>query len=152
MSTILWLIPLIPLIGAIINGTIGPKLGERLSSGIAILSVIAAFIAAITVVAGVSSSPGHFVESNTVAWMSVPGTPLSIPFSFHVDPLNGGMLLVITGVGALIHIYSASYMHGDKGYSRYFAYLNLFVFFMAVLVMAGNLPLLFVGWEGVGLA
>lgn len=152
MSTILWLVPLIPLIGAIINGTIGSKLGERLSSGIAILSVIGAFIAAIAVVGGVSSSPGHFVESNAVAWMSVPGTPLSIPFSFHVDPLNGGMLLVITGVGALIHIYSASYMHGDKGYSRYFAYLNLFVFFMAVLVMAGNLPLLFVGWEGVGLA
>ena len=152
MSTMLWLIPLIPLIGAIINGTIGPKLGERLSSGIAILSVIGAFIAAITVVSGVSSSAGHSVESDAVTWMAVPGTSLAIPFSFHVDPLNGGMLLVITGVGALIHIYSASYMHGDKGFSRYFAYLNLFVFFMAVLVMAGNLPLLFVGWEGVGLA
>ena len=152
MSTILWLVPLIPLIGAIVNGFIGPKLSERISSGIAILSVIAAFVAAIMVVGAVSSSPVHFVESDTVAWMSVPGTTLSIPFTFHVDPLNGGMLLVITGVGALIHIYSASYMHGDKGFSRYFAYLNLFVFFMAVLVMAGNLPLLFVGWEGVGLA
>lgn len=152
MSTILWLVPLIPLIGAIVNGFIGPKLSERISSGIAILSVIAAFVAAIMVVGAVSSRPVHFVESDTVAWMSVPGTTLSIPFTFHVDPLNGGMLLVITGVGALIHIYSASYMHGDKGFSRYFAYLNLFVFFMAVLVMAGNLPLLFVGWEGVGLA
>ena len=152
MSTMLWLIPLIPLVGAIINGTIGSKLGERMSSGIAILSVLGAFIAAITVVSSVASSAGHFVESDAVAWMTVPGTALSIPFSFHVDPLNGGMLLVITGVGALIHIYSASYMHGDKGFSRYFAYLNLFVFFMAVLVMAGNLTLLFVGWEGVGLA
>lgn len=152
MSTIMWLIPLIPLVGSIINGTVGHKLGERLSSSIAILSVVGAFIASIAVVSAVGSSSEHFIDSSSVTWMSVPGTALSIQFNFHVDPLNGGMLLVITGVGALIHIYSASYMHGDKGYSRYFSYLNLFVFFMAVLVMAGNLPLLFVGWEGVGLA
>jgi NADH-quinone oxidoreductase subunit L len=152
MSTILWLVPLIPLIGALINGTIGSKLGERLSSTVAILSVIGAFIASIAIVSAVGSSAGHFVDSGAMTWMTVPGTSLAIQFNLHVDPLNGGMLLVITGVGALIHIYSASYMHGDKGFSRYFAYLNLFVFFMAVLVMAGNLPLLFVGWEGVGLA
>lgn len=152
MSTIMWLIPLIPLIGALINGTIGSKLGEKLSSTVAILSVIGAFIASIAVVSAVGSSTSHFVDSNALTWITVPGTPLALHFDLHVDPLNGGMLLVITGVGALIHIYSASYMHGDKGFSRYFAYLNLFVFFMAVLVMAGNLPLLFVGWEGVGLA
>ena len=152
MSTIMWLVPVIPLIGALINGTIGSKLGERLSSTVAILSVIGAFIASIAVVSAVAGSAGHSVDSGAMTWMTVPGTSLAIQFNLHVDPLNGGMLLVITGVGALIHIYSASYMHGDKGFSRYFAYLNLFVFFMAVLVMAGNLPLLFVGWEGVGLA
>lgn len=152
MSTILWLVPLIPLIGALINGTIGSKLGEKLSSTVAILSVIGAFIASIAVVSAVGGSSNHAVDSGVLTWITVPGTSLAVDFILHVDPLNGGMLLVITGVGALIHIYSASYMHGDKGFSRYFAYLNLFVFFMAVLVMAGNLPLLFVGWEGVGLA
>ncbi len=86
---------------------------------------------------------------NLGSWISIGN--LNIPFSFVVDPLSLIMILLITGVGFLIHIYSISYMSQDKGITRYFAYLNLFVFMMLVLVLADNLPLLFVGWEGVGL-
>ena len=88
----------------------------------------------------------HFTLTN---WFSAGN--LTIPFAFLVDHLSILMMLVITGVGSLIHIYSIGYMHGDEGFNRFFAYLNLFVFFMLILVMADNYVLMFVGWEGVGL-
>src|SRR5690606_4572523 len=75
----------------------------------------------------------------------------SVSFSFLIDPLSILMMLIITGVGFLIHVYSTGYMHGDGGYNRFFAYLNLFIFFMLLLVMGDNYLLMFVGWEGVGL-
>ena len=78
--------------------------------------------------------------------------PIHVDFSFVLDQLSLVMLLVVTGVGFLIHVYSVGYMHDDPGYARYFSYLNLFLFFMTVLVLAGNILLMFVGWEGVGLA
>ena len=84
------------------------------------------------------------------SWISVGS--LHVDFSFVLDQLSLTMLLIVTGVGFLIHVYSVGYMHGDKGYWRYFAYMNLFLFFMTLLVLAGNVLLMFVGWEGVGLA
>ena len=90
------------------------------------------------------------IEANAPAWISVGN--LHVDFGSVVDPLSLTMLLIVTGVGFLIHVYSVGYMHGDKGYWRYFAYLNLFLFFMTLLVQAGNILLMFVGWEGVGLA
>ena len=79
------------------------------------------------------------------------GADIPIDVKFSIDALNGVMMLVVTGVGFLIHLYATSYMADDKGYARFFAYLNLFVFSMLVLILGDNLPLLFVGWEGVGL-
>src|ERR1019366_4301405 len=79
------------------------------------------------------------------------GQTIPIDVKFGIDQLNGIMMLVVTGVGFLIHLYASTYMAGDKGYARFFAYLNLFIFSMLVLILADNLPLLFVGWEGVGL-
>ena len=83
-------------------------------------------------------------------WINI-GT-LHVDFSFVLDQLSLVMLLVVTGVGFLIHVYSVGYMHDEEGYARYFCYLNLFLFFMTVLVLAGNALVMFVGWEGVGLA
>lgn len=152
MENIVWFIALIPLLGFVVNALFGNKWKEAASSGVAIVSVLLAFMLSVVVFLKVAADPSHSVESSVLPWLAASGIELSIPFQLHIGPLNSGMLLVITGVGTLIHIYSASYMHGDKGFSRYFSYLNLFVFFMTVLVMAANLPVLFVGWEGVGLA
>src|SRR6185436_16155212 len=84
-------------------------------------------------------------------WRWIPSGGLDIRFAFQVDQLSLVMLLVVTGVGSLIHLFSIGYMKADPGYARYFAYLNLFVFFMLVLVLGANFPVMFVGWEGVGL-
>ncbi len=91
-----------------------------------------------------------YVETFAHPWLAIGA--LHIDFSFVLDQLSLVMLLVVTGVGFLIHIYSVGYMHDEEGYARYFSYLNLFLFFMTVLVLAGNVLLMFVGWEGVGLA
>ena len=145
-----WIV-LLPLMGATLNGLLNKRLGERLVSTIAIGSVAASFVLSIKVFLDLRALPvdarvlGDFVYS----W--IPIGDLNIDLAFSADPLTVCMLLLVTGVSLLIHIYSAGYMHGDKGYSRYFAYLNLFVFAMLVLVAADNLVLLFVGWEGVGL-
>ena len=96
------------------------------------------------------SLPCPIIETCPVGWINA-GT-LHIDFSFVLDQLSLVMLLVVTGVGFLIHIYSVGYMAHEEGYARYFSYLNLFLFFMTVLVLAGNALLMFVGWEGVGLA
>ena len=93
---------------------------------------------------------GYSRNSRAIRWIAA-GT-LHVDFSFVLDQLSLVMLLVVTGVGFLIHIYSVGYMADDEGYARYFSYLNLFLFFMTVLVLAGNVLLMFVGWEGVGLA
>src|SRR6185295_6552232 len=84
-------------------------------------------------------------------WSWIPVGTLQVDFAFQVDQLSLVMLLVVTGVGSLIHLFSIGYMKADPGYARYFAYLNLFVFFMLVLVLGANFPVMFVGWEGVGL-
>ena len=149
----LWLIPLLPFVGFLINGLFGRRLPKALVTTVALLAPLGSFL----VVLG--NAPGFFGEMPKLneplvetfgTWLNV-GT-LHVDFSFVLDQLSLLMLLVVTGVGFLIHIYSAGYMAHDKGYARYFSYLNLFLFFMTTLVLAGNLLLMFVGWEGVGLA
>ena len=139
-----------PLVGFLINGLFGKWLkgNEKLSGTIGALAVLISFIC--SVIAFVSVKGGTTLEDEVLyKWISSESFTFNI--GFHVDALTTVMLLVITGVGFLIHVYSIGYMHGDEGYTRYFAYLNLFVFAMLILVLGNNYLMMFVGWEGVGL-
>ncbi len=144
-----WLIPILPLLGSVFNGLFGRRAGKRVVSAVAVGTVAASFLVALAAFFAMKAAPGHRLELVYGTWMSA-GT-LSVPFGLTFDPLSGTMMLVVTGIGALIHLYSVGYMWEDEGYARYFCYLNLFVFFMLTLVLGSSLPLLFVGWEGVGL-
>jgi len=150
----LWLIPLLPFAGFLLNGILGRRLPKVLTTAIGLLLPLASFglvlNAARSITGFGSSVPLPAAESFPFSWISV-GT-LHIDFNLVLDQLSLVMLLIITGVGFLIHVYSVGYMHDDAGYARYFSYLNLFLFFMTTLVLAGNVLLMFVGWEGVGLA
>src|SRR5664279_1357744 len=147
----LWLIPLLPFAGFLINGILGRDRPKALVSTVALLAPLASFALVLNAAKATTSGLAlPYVETCPIGWINA-GT-LHIDFSFALDQLSLVMLLVVTGVGFLIHIYSVGYMHDDEGYARYFSYLNLFLFFMTVLVLAGNALLMFVGWEGVGLA
>jgi NADH-quinone oxidoreductase subunit L len=147
----LWLIPLLPFAGFLINGILGRRLPKALVSTVALLAPLASFAVVLNVARAATSGLAlPYAEICPVGWINA--GMLHIDFSFVLDQLSLVMLLVVTGVGFLIHIYSVGYMHDDEGYARYFSYLNLFLFFMTVLVLAGNALLMFVGWEGVGLA
>src|SRR5213594_489513 len=145
MSTV-WLIPALPLAGALCNILFGNRIGRR-AHWVAVPTVAGSFLAACTVLAHVWD--GRALTAQLFSWIVAGEFESSV--IAHVDPLTGVMLLVVTGVGALIHLYSIGYMHGDPGYARYFAYLNLFVFSMTMLVLAGNFLVLYVFWEAVGL-
>jgi NADH-quinone oxidoreductase subunit L len=149
--TYLWIIPLLPLLGAAINGIFGGRWPKSVISAVALSSTTLAFIAALEAVREFFTlSPDQIPWIKTYfTWISA-GT-FQANFALQVDQLTVIMLLVVTGVGWLIHIYSTGYMHDDPGYRRFFAYLNLFMFFMLVLILAANYLLMFVGWEGVGL-
>jgi NADH-quinone oxidoreductase subunit L len=146
------LIALLPFLGFLLNGTLGRKLPKALVSTIALAAPAASFLIvvhdAFLVWTGAVVMPA--IEKGAPVWISA-GT-LHVDFGCVLDPLSLVMLLIITGVGFLIHVYSIGYMAHEDGYWRYFAYLNLFLFFMTVLVLAGNALMMFVGWEGVGLA
>jgi len=146
----LLLIPLIPFLGFLVNAFFGRRLSKTVSGGVACAAVIASFGVSVAAVWSVVSSH-HAIEQNAFQWMS--SGELSVPFGFRLDHLSSLMILVITGIGSLIHIYSTGYMHDepDSEYARYFSYLNLFVAFMLVLVLGASFPVMFVGWEGVGL-
>ena len=147
----LWLIPLLPFAGFLINGILGRRLPKALVSTVALLAPLASFAVVLNAAKAATSDLAlPYTEICPVGWIYAGN--LHIDFSFVLDQLSLVMLLVVTGVGFLIHIYSVGYMHDDEGYARYFSYLNLFLFFMTVLVLAGNALLMFVGWEGVGLA
>jgi NADH-quinone oxidoreductase subunit L len=147
----LWIIPLLPLLGAAANGIFGGRWPKNVVSAVALSSTTLAFLAALEVVREfLSLSPGEIPWIKTYfTWISAGG--FQSDFALQVDQLTVVMLLVVTGVGWLIHIYSTGYMHDDPGYRRFFSYLNLFMFFMLVLILADNYLLMFVGWEGVGL-
>src|ERR687898_400751 len=144
------LIPLLPFVGFLVNAFFGKRLAKPVSGGIACAAIIASF--GISVAAVWSVVDGHHaIEQTAFSWIA--SGELSLPFAFRLDSLSSLMILVITGIGSLIHIYSTGYMHEepDSEYARYFSYLNLFAAFMLVLVLGASLPVLFVGWEGVGL-
>ncbi len=158
MDQFLWLIPVAPLAGAALNGLLalafakrekGPS--ERLVSLIGCAAPLVSFFIAVKLFLAMRAmEPGaRLFEQSLFTWM-VAG-PVQVDWAYWVDALSMIMLLIVTGIGSLIHIYSVGYMHGDRGFARFFSYLNLFMFAMLTLVMAKNLPLLFVGWEGVGL-
>jgi NADH-quinone oxidoreductase subunit L len=150
-SDYLWLIPLLPFAGFLINGTIGRKLPRTLVAAVALIctSIPAIIVAWLWIVMKAAGAP-DVIQIAGAPWIQISG--LTINFAFTVDHLTLIMLGVVTGVGFLIHIYSVGYMAHEEGYWRFFAYLNLFMFFMSVLVLAESFLLMFVGWEGVGLA
>jgi len=151
----LWLIPALPLAGAAINGFLGRKSSKAAVTTIALTFPGLAFALALKIAFGFSSAAAPYVF-NLAHWIrsgsfGLPGY-FSSDFAFYLDQLSLLMLLVVTGVGFLIHVYSVGYMADDPGYYRFFSYLNLFMFFMLTLVLANNYLMMFVGWEGVGLA
>jgi NADH-quinone oxidoreductase subunit L len=144
----LWLIPLFPLIGFLLTGLFGRRLAKPVVNLIAVGSVAVSFAYVLWVLSALYPIASPHSESY-FTWIQS-GT-LHIGFDLTVDRLTAVMLMVITGVGLIIHIYSVGYMAHEGGYYRFFSYLNLFMFFMLILVLASNFLLLFVGWEGVGL-
>jgi NADH-quinone oxidoreductase subunit L len=150
--SLVWLVPLLPLLGFVLNGTLALTRPQA-KTAVSLIGpgvLLAAFGVAIAVVKGLAAvhpaAPVVFTY-----WDWIPVGALHITAALQVDPLSAVMILIVTGVGSLIHIFSVGYMRSDDGYARYFAYLNLFVFFMLVLVLGASFPVMFVGWEGVGL-
>jgi len=160
---LIWGILLFPLVGAIVNGIFGKRLGRSAVTLMALTAIGVPFLASVfsywvLLRAGGDAGHGHEAAKLYVKgwdWMSLSlpqdagSTQLEVAFS--LDGLSGTMALIVTGVGFLIHLYSTAYMAKDPGYHRFFAYLNLFIFSMLVLILGDSLPVLFVGWEGVGL-
>jgi len=140
------LIPLLPFAGFLIAGLFGKYLKER-AAAVAVAGVFGAFVFSVSAFLDVLG--GTLIDENLYSWITIGN--LNISVGFQIDQLTAVMLMVVTTLSTLIHIYSVGYMHGDKGFTRFFAYLELFTFFMLVLVMANNFLLMFVGWEGVGL-
>ncbi len=147
MIDLVWLIPLLPFIGFLINGLGRNILPKPVIASVASLAVIGSFAISLCIYSTFSGDQPVIV--NLFDWIKVGS--LAIPFSFQVDQLSIMMLLIITGIGSLIHIYSAGYMSLDAGFGKFFAYLNLFIFFMLLLVLGSNYVIMFIGWEGVGL-
>ena len=148
----LWVIPVLPLIGAAINGLLGRRFKNAMVSAIALLFTAASFAWAVWAVWSVWPGSGVALPHIETLGPWITAGTFSAPFGFYLDQLSMIMVLVVTGVGFLIHIYSVGYMGHEGGYYRFFSYLNLFMFFMLTLVLANNYLLMFVGWEGVGLA
>jgi len=146
MERFIWFIPLLPLFGAIINGLFGKVLKEK-AGLVANATVLTSFV--LSVIAFTHVLKGETFNGDLFTWIQAGN--FKATFGVLIDPLSTVMILVVTGVGFLIHLYSIGYMHGDPGVARYFSYLNLFIFSMLMLVMGNNLLLLYLGWEGVGL-
>src|SRR5271170_1884171 len=144
----LWLIPIFPLLGFLLNGLFGRKMPKSMVNLFALGSVALSFAWVVKTLVGLGPLEAKYIE-HYYTWIQ--SGPLQINVDFAVDRLTAVMLLIVTGVGTLIHIYAIGYMAEEGGYYRFFSYLNLFMFFMLILVLAQNFLLLFVGWEGVGL-
>lgn len=151
MKDLFWLIPFVPALSTLVLVLFGRKLPKKVVSWQACLSVFISFIIALISFFSLLKTPpeSYPIVKNLFTWISAGS--FSANLSFQFDPLSAVMALVVTGVGFLIHVYSVGYMAHDKGYTRYFTYLNLFTFAMLILVLASNMILMFVGWEGVGL-
>ncbi|MEJ5994138.1 NADH-quinone oxidoreductase subunit L [Pedobacter sp. Du54] len=149
INSLLWLIPLLPLLGFVINGlgrnTLSKSLIGLIGSGV----IFASFALSVALFFELGAGTQKQFTIDLFDWINAGN--LHIPLSFLYDPLSSLMLLIITGVGFLIHIYSIGYMHDDAGFGKFFSYLNLFIFFMLILVLGSNYIVMFIGWEGVGL-
>jgi len=151
MSNLVYLVPLFPLIGFLINGLFRKSLSKSLTGLIGSFAILASFIVSLMIFFEVRKEGFEPVIVKLFDFINVGS--LNIPFSFQVDQLSVLFMLIITGVGFLIHVYSTAYMHDEDGpdFARYFSYLNLFVFSMLLLVIGANFVIMFIGWEGVGL-
>jgi NADH-quinone oxidoreductase subunit L len=145
----LWVIPALPFVGFLINGIFGRKLSKTVINLIAVLSVVLSFAFVLKVYFTAGDVGANPLREHYFTWIQ--SGAFNVGWDFSVDKLTMIMLMIVTGIGSLIHIYATGYMAHEEGYYRFFAYLNLFMFFMLNLVLAGNYLLLFVGWEGVGL-
>jgi NADH-quinone oxidoreductase subunit L len=151
MTDIFWLIPFVPALSTLILAVFGQKLPKKYVSFQACFAVFGSFfIAAISFMGLLQTSHESYpLVKNLFSWINAGS--FNVNLSLQFDPLSAVMALVVSGVGFIIHVYSVGYMADDEGYTRYFTYLNLFTFAMLILVMASNVVLMFVGWEGVGL-
>ncbi len=149
MINLVWLIPLFPLLGFLINGLGRNMLSKTVVGFVGCLSVLASFAVSVGIFLELNASETKSFIIPIFDWISA-GT-VKIPFSFLIDPLSALMLLIVTGIGFLIHVYSTGYMNHDAGFGKFFSYLNLFIFFMLLLVLGSNYVVMFIGWEGVGL-
>jgi NADH-quinone oxidoreductase subunit L len=149
----LLLIPLLPLAGFLVNAALGRRLTKGVSAAIACGSMVASFLVSVVASWGLIALPAdqRSIVQHGFNWVT--SGDFSAPLSFRLDPLSTVMILIVTGIGSLIHVYSVAYMHEERDpeFARYFSYLNLFAAFMLVLVLGANFLVMFVGWEGVGL-
>ncbi|MFW6069262.1 MAG: proton-conducting transporter membrane subunit, partial [Chloroflexota bacterium] len=164
------LILIFPVVGLLFNALVGRRFvqpwrygtdpvesgendptGESWSGWIASAMALASFFVAVALFFGLVSNGFEGAVVNLFTWINIPAAGLDIPWAIQVDTLSVTMMLVVAGVGSLIHIYAIGYMHGDPDFSRFFTYMNLFLFFMLILITGNNYLMLFVGWEGVGL-
>jgi NADH-quinone oxidoreductase subunit L len=145
-----FLMPLFPLVGFAVLLTLGRRIGDPWAGWIGTAAIAGAFVAACVTFAGLVGEPASTREFTQTFFTWIPVGGLQVKAALYIDPLSMTMCLFITGVSMLIHLYSIGYMKGDRDYSKFFVYLNLFVFSMLVLVLANNLLVTFVGWEGVG--
>jgi NADH-quinone oxidoreductase subunit L len=150
---VLALIPFFPLLGFVINATLGRRLSKSISGGLASGWMLGSFAVSVLAVWQLAAMPAEerVIDQTLYTWLA--SGDFTLPLAFRLDPLSAVMILVVTGIGSLIHIYSTAYMHDevDSEFARYFSYLNLFAAFMLVLVLGSSFPVMFVGWEGVGL-
>ena len=145
-----WFIVILPLIGAILNGLLLPRGQKTLSHWVGVAFVGSSFICSLFLFNEMLQGPKEGIIYYGFNWLEV--GELKVPFELVVDRLSALMLLIVTGIGTLIHIYAGGYMHEEKTTYRFFSYLNLFVFMMLLLVLGNNLLVMFIGWEGVGLS
>ena len=150
MTSLVWLIPGLPLIGFTFLLLFGKRLGEPQAGWLATAAVSGSFLSAVAVFFGLATKPPEERVYEITLFEWIPSGELSVGLGFLADPLSIAMALFVTGVGALIHLYAIGYMHGDPKFSKFFLYLNLFVFAMLMLVLGDNLLITFLGWEGVG--
>lgn len=148
MVNLVWLVPALPLLGFLILVFFGKKIGDPLAGWLATFMMGAAFVVSLIVFAGLMKIPNDTFHQVLFTW--VPAGDFHVDVGFYLDPLSMALLLVITGIGGLIHLYAVGYMHGDPRYHQFFVYFNLFAFSMLMLVLGDNMLLTFLGWEGVG--
>ena len=152
------LVLVFPVIGVLFNGLVGRRFvnanrstGEKWSGWFASIMALSSFVVAVLMFVGLQGNGYHAEVVHLFDWIHIESADFTVPWAFQIDTLSVTMMLVVAGVGSLIHIYAIGYMHGDPNFSRFFTYLNLFLLFMLILITGNNYLMLFVGWEGVGL-